>query len=105
METHACRHARTRTRIRLALGVGLIGRSGQRRVPQRTADARDDRRYVIYDQFNLSELIVPILADRALNGVLEIDHPQAAHYELDGQNAFLAIAERGAVQLKNLGGR
>ena len=90
------------SRITLALGQGIVGRCARLRLPQRTADARRDRRYVTDDQFNLSELAVPILAHGVLYGVLDSEHPQAGYYELDDEHAFLAIAERGAQRLARL---
>lgn len=91
------------SRIRLAMGVGIVGRCAQLRLPQRTADARLDERYVIDDQPNLSELAVPILADDALFGVLDSEHPQPDYYRMAHEHAMLAIAERGAHRLRELG--
>lgn len=91
------------SRIRLAVGVGIVGRCAKLRLPQRTADARLDERYVIDDQFNLSELAVPILANDVLYGVLDSEHPQADYYRLAHEHAMLAIAERGALRLQQLG--
>ncbi len=90
------------SRLTLAMDQGIVGRCARLRLPQRTADARLDRRYVIDDQFNLSELAVPILADDTLYGVLDSEHPLADQYDLDAEHAFLAIAERGALRLREL---
>ena len=91
------------SRLRLALGQGIVGRCAQLRLPQRTGDARSDQRYVVDDQFNLSELAVPIIADGTLYGVLDSEHPRADYYALEDEHAFLAIAERGALRLQELG--
>ncbi len=96
-------HHMLESRIRLAMGVGIVGRCAQLRLPQRTADARLDERYVIDDQPNLSELAVPILADGTLYGVLDSEHPQADYYRMAHEHAMLAIAERGADRLRELG--
>lgn len=92
------------SRIRLALGVGIVGRCAKLRLPQRTADARLDERYVTDDQPNLSELAVPIMVHDVLYGVLDSEHPQADYYRLAHEHAMLAIAERGALRLQQLGG-
>ncbi|TWI01629.1 GAF domain-containing protein [Luteimonas cucumeris] len=92
------------SRIRLAVGVGIVGRCAKLRLPQRTADARLDDRYVTDDQPNLSELAVPILADDVLYGVLDSEHPQADYYRLAHEHAMLAIAERGALRLRQFTG-
>lgn len=90
------------SRIRLGIGVGIVGRCAQLRLPQRTVDARLDERYVVDDQPNLSELAVPILADDVLYGVLDSEHPQADYYRLAHEHAMAAIAERGARRLQQL---
>ncbi|WP_149196549.1 GAF domain-containing protein [Luteimonas suaedae] len=90
------------SRIRLNLGQGIVGRCAQLQLPQRTADARRDCRYVVDDQFNLSELAVPICIDGALFGVLDSEHPDAGYYHLAHEHALYAIAERGAIRLRAL---
>ncbi len=90
------------SRITLALGQGIVGRCAQLRLPQRTDDARLDARYVADDQFNLSELAVPILLDGTLFGVLDSEHPDAGYYALEHEHALAAIAERGARRLQVL---
>ncbi|WP_407353113.1 GAF domain-containing protein [Luteimonas sp. R10] len=92
------------SRIRLELGQGIVGKCAQLRLPQRTADARQDRRYVVDDQFNLSELAVPICIDGALFGVLDSEHPDPGYYALAHEHALYAIAERGAIRLRELAG-
>jgi len=90
------------SRITLAIGQGIVGRCAQLRLPQRTGDARLDARYVADDQFNLSELAVPILFDDTLSGVLDSEHPDADYYALEHEHALAAIAERGARRLASL---
>ncbi|MCL1634996.1 GAF domain-containing protein [Luteimonas sp. SX5] len=90
------------SRIQLAMGVGIVGRCAQLRLPQRTVDARLDERYVADDQPNLSELAVPILAGDALYGVLDSEHPEADYYRMAHEHAMAAIAERGALRLRQL---
>lgn len=90
------------SRITLALGQGIVGRCAQLRLPQRTADARHDARYVVDDQFNLSELAVPIVLGDTLYGVLDSEHPEPDYYTLDHEHALAAIAERGARRLQAL---
>lgn len=96
-------HHMLESRLTLAMGVGIVGRCAQLRLPQRTPDARMDERYVLDDQANLSELAVPILADGALYGVLDSEHPQADYYRMAHEHAMLAIAERGALRLREIG--
>ena len=90
------------SRITLAFGQGIVGRCAQLRLPQRTGDARLDTRYVADDQFNLSELAVPIVLDGTLFGVLDSEHPDPDYYALEHEHALAAIAERGARRLQTL---
>lgn len=90
------------SRIRLRLDQGIVGRCARLRVPQRTGDARRDARYVPDDQFNLSELAVPICIDADLYGVLDSEHPDPDYYGLAHEHALYAIAERGAIRLREL---
>ena len=90
------------SRITLALGQGIVGRCAQLRLPQRTDDARLDARYVVDDQFNLSELAMPVLLDDMLFGVLDSEHPDADYYTLEHEHALAAIAERGARRLARM---
>src|SRR5690606_24500963 len=90
------------SRITLAMGQGIVGRCARLQLPQRTGDARFDPRYVPDDQFNLSELAVPILFGGTLYGVLDSEHPGPDHYTLEHEHALRAIAERGARRLHRL---
>lgn len=90
------------SRLTLAMDQGIVGRCARLRLPQRTPNARSDPRYVFDDQFNLSELAVPILAEDRLYGVFDSEHPHADYYDLDDEHVFLAIAERGALRLREL---
>lgn len=90
------------SRLRLAMGQGIVGRCAQLRLSQRTGDARSDPRYVVDDQFNLSELAVPIVFDESLYGVLDSEYPDACAYTLGDELALLAIADRGARRLREL---
>ncbi|HRN61831.1 MAG TPA: GAF domain-containing protein [Luteimonas sp.] len=87
------------SRITLRVGQGIVGCCARLRLPQRTGDASDDKRYVVDDQFNLSELAVPIALGDTLFGVLDSEHPAIDYYTLDHEHALCAIAERGAQRL------
>ena len=92
------------SRIRLTPGSGIVGACAQQRVPMRVADTRLDPRYVADDQANLSELAVPIVLDGVLLGVLDSEHPRRDFYDVQYQRALQAIADCGAVRLRQLAG-
>ena len=92
------------SRIRLAVGTGVVGDCARQRAPQRVADTRRDARYVADDQVNLSELAVPLLHGERVMGVLDSEHPDAGFYDGDLEQAMQAIAARAAARLVQLPG-
>ena len=69
------------SRIRLAVGRGVVGDCARQRTAQRVDDTRRDTRYVADDQVNLSELAVPLLHQDRLLGVLDSEHPAPGFYD------------------------
>lgn len=92
------------SRIRLAIGMGVVGDCARRRAAQRVDDTRQDARYVADDQVNLSELAVPLLHEGRLLGVLDSEHPSPAFYDARHEQALQAIASRAAARLAQLQG-
>lgn len=90
------------SRIHLAVGKGVVGACAQSRQPQRVDDTRQDPRYVVDDQDNLSELAVPLVDGDTLLGVLDSEHPKPRYYDGRHEQALLAIAARGARRLREL---
>lgn len=92
------------SRIRLAIGQGVVGSCAKSLKPQRVADTRRDPRYVVDDQTNLSELAVPIVRDGVLYGVLDSEYPQADYFDDRHQRAMLMFADRAAARLQAFAG-
>lgn len=92
------------SRIRLAVGRGVVGDCARLRTPQRVDDTRRDLRYVADDQINLSELAVPLVHEGALLGVLDSEHPQPAYYDDRHERAMVLIAQHAAARLAQLRG-
>ncbi|QSX76969.1 GAF domain-containing protein [Agrilutibacter solisilvae] len=90
------------SRIRLAIGDGVVGDCARQRTLQRVDDTRRDGRYVADDQINLSELAVPLQHDGQLLGVLDSEHPQTGFYDARHEQALSAIAQRAAERLSRL---
>lgn len=88
------------SRLRLAVGQGIVGACAQRNAPLRIADTRRDARYVVDDQVNLSELAVPIHCDGALFGVLDSEHPQADYFDARHERAMSMFADCAAMRLQ-----
>lgn len=92
------------SRIRLAVGAGVVGDCARQQAPQRVTDTRQDARYVADDQINLSELAVPLLHGGRVMGVLDSEHPDPGFYEPRHEQALQAIADRAAARLVQLQG-
>lgn len=92
------------SRIRLAIGQGVVGECARQLQPQRVDDTRRDPRYILDAEDNLSELAVPIHLDGTLLGVLDSEHPDRGFYDARHEQAFAAIAGRGAARLLQLRG-
>lgn len=92
------------SRIRLAVGQGIVGACAQRQAPLRIADTRRDARYVVDDQVNLSELAVPIHRDGVLFGVLDSEHPRAEYFDARHERAMSMFADCGAMRLQAFAG-
>lgn len=92
------------SRIRLAIGQGVVGDSARQLQPQRVDDTRRDPRYVLDAELNLSELAAPIHHDGILLGVLDSEHPEQGFYDVRHEQAFVAIAASGAARLWHLRG-
>lgn len=90
------------SRIRLAIGQGVVGDSARQLQPQRVDDTRRDPRYVLDAENNLSELAVPIHHDGTLLGVLDSEHPEQGFYDDRHEQALVAIAAHGAARLWQL---
>lgn len=92
------------SRIRLAIGQGVVGSCAKLLKPQRVADTRRDPRYVVDDQTNLSELAVPIVRGGVLYGVLDSEHPQAGYFDERHERVMLMFADCAAARLWALAG-
>lgn len=89
-------------RRRLAIGRGVVGDCASQLRTQRVDDTRTDARYVADEEWNLSELAVPIHHDDILLGVLDSENPEPGFYDPRYERALEAIAERGAARLWRL---
>lgn len=92
------------SRIRLAVGEGIVGDCALRLQAQRVDDTRRDPRYIADDQVNLSELAVPIHYGPTLLAVMDSENPYEGFYDARYEEAFTAIAALGATHLWRMHG-
>lgn len=89
-------------RLRLPLGIGIVGECALLLQTQRVDDTREDPRYIRDDQPGLSELSVPMSHDGTLLGVLDSEDADTGFYDARYEAAFEAIAHCGAAYLWQL---
>jgi len=61
--------------VRIALGQGVCGSAAAERKTLRVADVHDYAGHITCDPASRSELVVPLISERQLLGVLDIDSP------------------------------
>jgi signal transduction histidine kinase len=78
--------------ITIPLGQGIVGsvaRSGQ---PELISDTRKDSRYIVDDEFRLSEITVPIVSGDEVLGVIDSEHPDEDFFTQEHVEMLTAIA-------------
>jgi len=77
--------------VRIPLGQGVCGRAAATLETQRVPDVHAFPGHIVCDEASRSELVVPLLFDRELVGVLDIDSPSL--------NRFSAVDQAGIESL------
>jgi GAF domain-containing protein len=79
--------------IRIPLGKGVCGAAASSRQTQRVADVNAFPGHIACDSASRSELVVPLsMADGTLVGVLDLDSPKPARFDVEDQHGLEAIA-------------
>jgi GAF domain-containing protein len=76
--------------VRIALGRGVCGTAAQRRETLVVPDVHAFPGHIACDAASRSEIVVPLLQNGRLLGVLDVDSPELARFDLedrDGLNA------------------
>ena len=66
--------------MKLRLGEGIVGSAALSNRHELVKDTRFDKRYIIDEVHNRSELTVPIIWNNKLLGVLDSEHPEIDFY-------------------------
>ena len=67
--------------IEIPIGEGIVGSVARTGTPEIVTDTREDSRYIIDDDFRLSELAVPIISEGKVIGVIDSEHSEANFYD------------------------
>ncbi len=93
LEPVAYRGVHTAALDAIPLGEGIVGWVALHLVPAIVPDMRDDDRCVFYDPASRAELAVPLIADGALVGVLNVESHRPDAYTRDHRLALEGFAE------------
>jgi L-methionine (R)-S-oxide reductase len=79
--------------IRIAFGQGVCGAAAATLQVQRIEDVHAFPGHIACDSASNSEIVVPIVRDRKLLAVLDIDSPQHARFDAEDEAGCVRIAE------------
>ncbi|HTB65378.1 MAG TPA: GAF domain-containing protein [Steroidobacteraceae bacterium] len=80
--------------VRIALGRGVCGTAAQRKETIVVPDVHEFPGHIACDAASRSEIVVPLLQNGRLLGVLDLDSPELARFDLedsDGLNASCSL--------------
>lgn len=78
---------------RIALGKGVCGTAAERRTTQLVRDVHEFPGHIACDAASNSEIVVPMIRNRELLGVLDLDSPKLARFDeqdREGLEIFVA---------------
>jgi GAF domain-containing protein len=78
--------------VRIAVGRGACGTAVERRQSMLIEDVHAFAGHIACDAASRSELVVPLIRDGRILGVIDLDSPQPARFDLDDQRGIEAIA-------------
>ena len=79
--------------VHIALGKGVCGTAAQTRQVQLVPDVNKFPGHIFCDGDSLSELVVPLVKSSKLLGVLDLDSPKLARFDLEDQAGLEALAQ------------
>lgn len=87
--------------ILIQLGQGIVGAVAVSGVPEIVNDTRKDPRYVLDDDYRLSEIAVPIYYENELLGVIDSEHSNAHFYTQQHLEILKTVAAISANKIKH----
>ncbi|MDG2471171.1 MAG: ATP-binding protein [Pirellulaceae bacterium] len=87
--------------IKIKIGSGIVGAVAKNKKPERVDDTRLDSRYIIDDEFRLSELAVPILMGKDCIGVIDSEHAEPGFYTSQHEEFLTTIASMAATKISD----
>ena len=78
--------------VRIPLDKGVCGAAASTRATQLVEDVHAFPGHIACDAASRSELVVPLVSGDALTGVLDLDSPEPARFDVEDQTGLEAIA-------------
>ncbi len=88
-------------KIRVPLGVGLIGAAAKLKRPVYAADVRKDPRYVCTVPETLSELAIPLMVRDSVAGVLDCQSDNPNHFDKETIDLLTLFSTQASMALQN----
>jgi L-methionine (R)-S-oxide reductase len=79
--------------VHIALGKGVCGTAAKTRATQLVPDVNAFPGHIFCDGDSLSELVVPLVSKGELIGVLDLDSPKLARFDVEDQKGLEALAK------------
>ncbi len=87
--------------IEIPIGQGIVGAVAESRTLERISDTRLDSRYILDDEFRLSELAVPINLGDVCIGVIDSEHSEPNFYTKRHEEVLATIANMAATKISD----
>jgi L-methionine (R)-S-oxide reductase len=79
--------------VRIAVGRGVCGAAVERRQSMLVEDVHAFADHIACDAASRSELVVPLVRNNRVFGVIDLDSPSVARFDLEDQRGIEAIAD------------
>lgn len=79
--------------VRIPLDKGVCGAAARTRSTQRVEDVHAFPGHIACDAASRSELVIPLVVEDALIGVLDLDSPLPARFDVEDQDGLEALAQ------------
>ncbi len=87
--------------ITIPIGEGIVGSVAAKLKPERIRDTRLDSRYILDDEFRLSELAVPIVLHGECIGVIDSENSKVDFYTEKHEEILVTIASMAATKISD----
>ncbi|MDA7858473.1 ATP-binding protein [bacterium] len=87
--------------ITIPIGEGIVGSVAANLKPERIEDTRLDKRYILDDEFRLSELAVPIVLHDECIGVIDSENSKVDFYTEKHEEILVTIASMAATKISD----